>query len=97
MHKVRLYYNKGKLDLVSIVLNDNKHFTADVRNISPVELCFVLSKSSFESKILNEDHCKDLVEYGYYILVEKEIEINIVKDIYIYCYIDPKLYLVSNQ
>jgi hypothetical protein len=97
MHKVRLYYSKGKLDLVSIILNDNKHFTADVRYLSPVELFFVLSRSSFESKILNEEHCKDLVKYGYYILVEKEIKINIVYGIYTYCYIDPKLYLVSNQ
>ena len=96
MHKVKLYYLKGKLHLVGITLDDISHLTADVRYYGS-DLFFVLSNSTCNSKILNEADCKTLVEDGYYILVEKEIEVDIQKDIYTYCYIDEKFYLVDNK
>ena len=97
MHKVKLYYLKGKLELVGIELDGVKHLTGDIRGWNPSELLFVLSNKTIEDKILNTENTKEMVDYGYYILVEKEIEVNIQKDIYTYCYIDPKFNLVDNQ
>ena len=49
-----------------------------------------------ECDFLNEEDCKEFVEYGHYILIEKQINIDIQEDIYTYCYIHPKFYLVGN-
>ena len=95
MYKVKLYYLKGILHLVSITIKGKKHFTADVRNTLN-ELYFVLSNKTLEDNVLNEEDCKELVEYGHYILIEKQIKIDIQEDIYTYCYIHPKFYLVGN-
>lgn len=97
MQKVKLYYLKGKLELVGIELDGVKHLSSDVRAWSANELLFVLSNNTIEDKIINSEYVKEMVDYGYYILVEKEIEVDIQKDIYTYCYIDPKFYLVDNQ
>jgi len=96
MHKVKLYYLKGKLHLVGIELDGVKHLTGDIRGWNPSELLFVLSSKTIEDKILNTENTKEMVDYGYYILIEKEIEVDIQKDIYTYCYIDEKYNLVAN-
>lgn len=95
-YNLKLYYNNGKLQVVGIVLDGVKHFTADVRGWSSNFLLFVLSKKTVEDNVFNADILNESVSNGYYVLVEKEIDVEFDFNIYTYCYIDPKYLLVDN-
>jgi hypothetical protein len=97
LHTLKFYYLKGKLEIVGIEFEGVKHFTGDIRAWNPNELLFVFSRGTVENKILNSENMAEMVGWGYYILVEKVVEVEIQKDIYTYCYVSPKYNLLDNQ